>query len=81
MKAKKEWVDFKIEDLTYGENYFFTKESFEDKFNDTFEAVELDENGNPFLIWTEKYVITIVNFQIVWGDTAWTKAPRNPVYV
>lgn len=80
MKAQKEWVDFNIEDLTFGDHIYFTKESFEERFKDKFEAVRLDEEGLPSTIWTTNYVIQIVNFRIMWLDTAWTIADRNPTY-
>lgn len=80
MKTQREWVDFEIKDLFEEENYLITKEVFEEKIGDKFEAVKVNEHGEPMVIWTTNYVVTIVNLEIVWGDIVWKVAERNPKF-
>jgi len=77
---QKEWVDFTIVDLSFDEDYHYTKEKFEDMLQDKFVAIELDEEGFPKYIWTEKYVTTILRKHRLMGQLIMNVAPRNPDY-
>lgn len=57
--VKKEWIDFKTVDLCFDEEQEYTQDVFENIVDDKFEAVELDENGRPQTIWTNKYVCLV----------------------
>jgi hypothetical protein len=78
--VQKEWVDFTIFDLSFDEEYHYTKEKFEHDFNDKFVAVELDVQGRPKYIWTEKYVFQILKYHRMMGQPFMVGIPRNPVY-
>ena len=73
------FVDFIIEDLVWGENELFTQEKFESMCNDKFITMELDEEGKPKYIWTEKFAFVINTFsKIQIGNPAIIGVPRNP---
>jgi len=73
------FVNFTIEDLVWGENELFTKESFEKMCNDKFITMELDEEEKPKYIWTEKFAFVINTFsKIQIGNPAIIGVPRNP---
>ena len=75
---KYEWVDFTIEDLSFDEEITFTQEKFEEMANDKFVAVQVDDEGFPEYIWTEKYVFGILNKVRFMGQLAIAGFPRNP---
>jgi len=73
------FVNFTIEDLVWGENELFTQEIFEKMCNDKFITMELDEEGKPKYIWTEKFAFVINTFRkIQIGSPAIIGVPRNP---
>jgi len=79
MSYQKEWVDFIIKDLTWNEETLYTQEIFEGMCDDKFIAVEIDEEGKPKYIWTEKFAFIINTFcKVGIGNPAIIGVPRNP---
>jgi len=73
------WVDFTIKDLTWNEETLFTQEVFEKMCDDKFVAMELDNDGKPKYIWTEKFAFVINTFcKVQIGNPAMVGVPRNP---
>lgn len=80
MKVQKEWVDFQIIDLTNDETITITKNKLEQLLDDKFVAMQLDDNGKPVVIWTEKYVCNIKDV-VMFGDDPILVLRRNPEFV
>ena len=76
--VKFEWVDFTIEDLSIDECEIFTKEKFEKMLQDKFVAVDIDDDGFPKYIWTERFVVGILKRHRLMGQVAMAVFPRNP---
>jgi len=73
------WVDFTINDLTWNEETLFTQEVFEEMCDDKFAIMELDDEGKPKYIWTEKFAFVINTFcKVGIGSPAMIGVPRNP---
>lgn len=73
------WIDFIISDLTWNEETLFTQEEFEKMCDDKFVAMELDEEGKPKYIWTEKFAFVVNTFRkVAIGNPAIIGVPRNP---
>ncbi|SES08847.1 hypothetical protein SAMN04487944_117110 [Gracilibacillus ureilyticus] len=68
-----EWIDFKTD------TNFYTKETFEETVNDTFEAL-LFENGKdyPAIVWTRNYVILLKPSTRMYQDITFHKIARHP---
>lgn len=77
MKIQKEWVDFQVVDLVNDEIITITKEEFERVMDDKFVAMQLNSDGKPIVIWTEKYVCGI-KYEIMLGDNPVFALRRNP---
>jgi len=72
------WVDFTISDLIWNEETLYTQEVFEEMCDDKFVAMELDDEGKPKYIWTEKFAFVINTFhKIGIGNPAIVGVPRN----
>ena len=73
------WVDFTISDLTWNDETLFTQEKFERMCDDKFISMELDKEGKPKYIWTEKFAFIINTFhKVAIGNPAIVGVPRNP---
>jgi len=73
------WVDFTIKDLIWDEETLYTQEVFEKMCDDIFVAMELDDEGKPKCIWTEKFAFAINTFcKVQIGNPAMIGIPRNP---
>ena len=73
------WVDFTIIDLIWNEETLYTQESFEEMCDDKFVVMELDDEGKPKYIWTEKFAFIINTFcKVQIGSPAIIGVPRNP---
>ncbi|MGN8647688.1 hypothetical protein ACTNEO_17060 [Gracilibacillus sp. HCP3S3_G5_1] len=68
-----EWIDFKTD------TDYYSQETFEEKVDDPFEALLLEDNKiYPTMIWTKHYAILLKNTTRMYQDLTFMKIPRNP---
>lgn len=75
--VSKDWVDFMVFFETDKEDRVVRKEYFERLVKDSFEAVQLDEEGVPRYIFTKSYVVFVLSTHIKEGDIFIIVSPRN----
>lgn len=69
---KCDWIDFQVD------NELITQDRFEEMINDTFQAMTVDGNNFPQIIWTANFVIVVtIRFKIV-EEVEYKQIPRNP---